>query len=80
MLQGQLVKIFAARSNPRGVFAPAEPGTVVEVNLAEIIVAAGAGEYLALEQLQFTGKRRQSAEEIIRGRRIKTGDQFTRCP
>lgn len=70
------IKIFKAKVYNRGQYKPSSPGLVVEVNKAEIITACGNHSFLSLQELQLEGKKKLPAEEIIKGRGIKSGDIF----
>lgn len=72
--KGQL-KIHSAMAEAGGV-AGVTPGTVIDASGATIDVACGRG-VLRITGLQPENKRRMSAEEFIRGYRIKSGEQFT---
>lgn len=72
--KGQL-KIHSARAEAGGVTG-VNPGTVIDASGATIDVACGRG-VLRITELQPENKRRMSAEEFIRGYRIKSGEQFT---
>lgn len=72
--KGQL-KIHSAMAEAGGV-AGVTPGTVIDASGATIDVACGMG-VLRITELQPENKRRMSAEEFIRGYRIKSGEQFT---
>ena len=65
---GKILKIWRARPvNNTSSGGPSGPGTVLEVNKAGIIVAAGEGTFLRIEELQLEAKRRMNAEELIAG-------------
>ncbi len=51
------------------------PGTVIDVSESSVVVATGQGA-LGIGELQAPGKRRLSCAEFLRGRPIKTGEQF----
>ncbi len=74
---GTLVKIFAAHLQADQNFPKAEPGTVVETNHQELIVAAGTSQYISVDELQIAGKTRMPVAEVLRGNAIKVGDRFT---
>lgn len=77
MFEGEPVKIFHAEVTPNKSYPAADPGTIVEVNRLELVVAGPAGSYIALDQLQFPGKKRLSVRDILNGRSIKVGARFT---
>ncbi len=53
----------------------APPGTVVKADKSGIVVAAGQGG-VVITQLQPAGKRMMSADEFLRGYRLRPGDRF----
>lgn len=55
----------------------AAPGTVVEVTRDAIVVAAGFGSALAIEQLQLEGKRPLAVREFLAGHAIAPGAVLT---
>jgi methionyl-tRNA formyltransferase len=69
-LDGEPLMIWRARIEPApsGV---AEPGTIVGVS-PDVVVACGAGG-LALVEVQAAGRKRMSAADFARGRRIAAG-------
>jgi methionyl-tRNA formyltransferase len=73
---GTQVKIHSAHQTADQNFAAYGPGTVVEVNKAELIVACGSGEYIAIDEMQFPGKSRLVITELLRGRNFKAGERF----
>jgi methionyl-tRNA formyltransferase len=79
-LEGRPLKIWkaavAARPAPGGTGAPADvpPGTVLAASFHEgLIVACGAGEAVALLNVQTEGKKSLSAAEFLRGRTLAPG-------
>ena len=75
-LAGTTVKIYQAHAAANQNFTPAEAGTIVEANKAELIVACGQGEYIALDEMQFPGKNRLLIAQLLRGRSFKVGETF----
>lgn len=67
--------ILGPVSVTQDVPAEAPPGTVVKADKSGIVVAAGQGG-VVITQLQPAGKRMMSAEEFLRGYRLKVGDRF----
>ncbi len=76
-LDGGLVKIFKAREVENQNFPPSPPGDVVEVGKGELIVACGDSQYIAIDELQFSGKKRLPVEDALRGRQISVGQSFS---
>lgn len=73
--EDQPVKIYRARpatSAKRNL----EPGTIAEVSRSELVVAAGHDEYIALEELQFPGRKRLPVADIVRGKKFEPGMVF----
>ncbi len=75
-ITGTSVKIFAAHQIADQNFPAAEPGTIVEVNKAELIVSCRGGEFAAIDEMQFPGKNRLRIAELLRGRSFSAGQQF----
>lgn len=72
------LKIFAAHQVPDKNYISASPGAIVEVNRREIIVAAGENnEFVSLDELQFPGKKRLPASEILKGKSFEVGWRFS---
>jgi methionyl-tRNA formyltransferase len=76
LYSGTQVKIYSAHQAADQNFAKEAPGTVVEANKAELIVACGSGEYIALDEMQFPGKSRLAITELLRGKNLKVGERF----
>ncbi len=70
-LRGTDVKLWGARV----VDGAGEPGAVIAVEPAGVVVACGTGA-LRLETLQRAGGRRLTAPEFVRGFPIATGERF----
>ncbi len=63
------------RAKPVEKQATAEPGTVVQIDEAGILVATGGG-HLLLQEVQPAGKRRMPVAEFVRGRQMTVGEQL----
>jgi len=72
MLNGKLLKIFAAHVEQVPRFSQAAPGTIVEVTPISVSVATGDG-VLTLLEVQLEGKKRLPVEEFLRGHLIAPG-------
>ena len=75
IFEDQSVKIYRAKQ-VQFAGAAAPPGTIVEANRSELIVAAGDGGYIALEELQFPGKKRLPIADVLRGKKLERGMSF----
>lgn len=75
MLNGQRVKLWAV--TPLDTATEAAPGTVVSVGKKELVLAAGQGTTLQLDELQPAGKARQPISAYMNGagRQLKVGQQ-----
>jgi methionyl-tRNA formyltransferase len=71
-----LVKLFSAHRTEDQNFLPATPGTIVESNQRELIVACGNSQYIAIDELQFAGKSRLPTRVALRGKTLNVGQQF----
>ncbi len=74
--EGESVKIFKAHRAADQNFPPMAPGCIVEVNKAELVIAACPGEYIAIDEMQFPGKSRLAINDLLRGRTFKVGERF----
>jgi methionyl-tRNA formyltransferase len=72
LLDGKLLKIFAARVERLPRFSQTAPGTIVEVTPVSLSVATGKG-VLTLLEVQLEGKKRLSVEEFLRGHQLPLG-------
>lgn len=79
-LDGESIKVYKVRVVVDPSLPAALPGTVVESNRGEVIVATGSGDYISLEELQFAGRRRLPIAEILKSRRFEVGTVFTALP
>ena len=66
-LNGVLVKILQAKPCDNLNYATRNPGSVVELNKAELIVQCGNNSFLCIEKLQFPGKKPISIADSING-------------
>jgi len=71
--QGKPLKIWWAEVVD--VRHDAEPGTVLNVGMDGIIVAAGKGA-VVIQELQPYGKKRMTAAEFVRGRNMEPGERL----
>lgn len=76
-LEGELVKIFRAKAVQNQNYQDHRPGEIVEANKGELVVACGDSQYIAIEELQFSGKKRLPVVEALRGRKISVGQVFS---
>jgi len=73
-LGGRRVKVWRA-SEPQGLPAPGEPGTVAAVTREGVVVAAEGGA-VVLEEVQPESGRRMPAADWARGARLAPGTRF----
>lgn len=78
--EGELFKIFRARTATDSTLPPAAPGTIVEVNRSEVIVATGNHTHLSLEEVQLAGKKRLLIREALCSGKFAVGKQFGAPP
>jgi methionyl-tRNA formyltransferase len=71
VLNGEHVKVWQAAVKP----LEGPIGTIMSVTSEGILVGTGQG-HLLLEEVQAPGKKRVSAADFGRGRRLKSGDRF----
>jgi len=70
-LQGEIIKVWRAEARE----GKGTPGTMIAVDSDGIRVATGSG-VLLIQEVQAPGKKRMSAAEFARGRRLRQGDRF----
>jgi len=70
-----IIKVLRASVTKGLSYSAAPIGSVVDLNRVELIVASADG-YVALEELQFPGKRPLSVSEILNGSKIEIGEIF----
>jgi methionyl-tRNA formyltransferase len=73
----QQLKILKALVVENRNFPASPPGTIVEVNRAEVIIACGENSFLSLLELQFPGKSRLNVVEILKGKSFNKGELFS---
>lgn len=54
-----------------------EPATVISTEAGRLIVKAGEGTALQIDELQLEGKRRMSARDFLNGVKLRPGDKLT---
>ncbi len=77
VFRNEHIRIFGARKAANRNYADAPPGTIVEVNRTEIVASTGNDQYISLDELQFPGKKRLPAAEILKGKKISPGETFS---
>ena len=71
-LDGKTMKVWEA--DVLDAQSKEEPGTIVEVNKKEIIVATGSND-LALHEIQLAGKKRMNVADFLRGYRTSDNNK-----
>lgn len=74
--RGEPVKLFSARRSPQLAHPLAEPGTIVESNSRELLVQAGDGTLVAIQELQFPNRKRLAVCEIVKSMPLPAGSRF----
>ena len=74
---GEPIKIFSAAAARDLNYSESTPGTIVELNKAELVVACGEKTFLEIKEIQFPGKKRLAIEEVLRGKTIERGKNFS---
>ena len=72
-LDGNTMKVWEA--DVLDAQSKEEPGTIVEVNKKEIIVATGSNE-LALHEIQLAGKKRMQVQAFLLGYQVEAGTKL----
>ncbi len=70
------VKIYKAHRAKDKNYGFFEAGTIVETNRAELIIAAGKQSFLAIDEMQFAGKKVLPITEILKGHTFVKGERF----
>lgn len=74
-LQGKQLKVYRAALS--AAVADAAPGTVLGMDRDGLRIAAGNGS-VALQEVQWEGKRRMAVEDFLRGLRLAPGEALGR--
>jgi len=74
-LDGAQLKLWAGEPVERSAGSAAEPGEILEVSPAGVVVACGEGA-LRLTQLQKPGGKRLPAREFLAGMPLAAGQRF----
>ncbi len=69
------VVIWRAKAVEHSMHGSSLPGQIVSLD-GTLIVEAGSGTYLEIDEIQFEGKRRVAASEAIHGGAIQLGNRF----
>ena len=72
-LDGKTMKVWEA--DVLDAQSKEEPGTIVEVNKKEIIVATGSND-LALHEIQLAGKKRMEVQAFLLGYQVEAGTKL----
>ena len=72
-LDGKTMKVWEA--DVLDAQSKEEPGTIVEVNKKEIIVATGSND-LALHEIQLSGKKRMQVQAFLLGYQVEAGTKL----
>ena len=72
-LDGKTMKVWEA--DVLDAQSKEEPGTIVEVNKKEIIVATGSND-LALQEIQLAGKKRMQVQAFLLGYQVEAGTKL----
>ena len=70
---GTVFKVISAEANNGSV--EAEPGTIVEINKDQLVVATGDGS-ISLFEVQPAGKKAMTIAQFLQGTRLQKGDRF----
>lgn len=73
-LQGTRLVLLHARTGPEGVTAA--PGSIIKADADGILVAAGGGTSLLIDQLQPEGRRPMDARAFLAGRPVPPGTRL----
>lgn len=76
-LKGRKIAFWSARPAEITKSMSKLPGTIVSATDGKLIVSAGSGTFLQIDELQFEGKRRMPVREALNGAHFAVGDRFT---
>jgi len=65
------------RASIHEIFATLKPGSIVEANGENLVVACGEDTALAITEIQPEGKRRMPTRDFLNGAKLKVGDMLT---
>jgi methionyl-tRNA formyltransferase len=71
------VRLIVLKTRMNEGTTDAGPGTIVGVTRDTILVAAGFGEQVAIEQLQLEGRRPMAVRDFLSGHSLKVGSRLT---
>jgi len=75
-LDGETVKLWAARAEKSSAASSAAPGTILAVDPTGVTVAAAAGSAVVLTELQRPGGKRLPVADFLHGFDLKPGQAF----
>jgi len=75
-LDGETVKLWAARAEKSSAASPAAPGTILSVDDTGVTVAAAAGSVVVVTELQRPGGKRLPVAAFLHGFDLKPGQVF----
>lgn len=75
--EGKRLNIWSARAVGAGDNDPAVTGTIVSIDDGRLLVEAGSGTTLLIDEIQLEGKRRMAVREALNGGHFKIGQRFT---
>jgi methionyl-tRNA formyltransferase len=70
------LRLIVHKATPFATATAAAPGAVVPAGNDVLRIAAGNGTAVDVQELQPASKRRMTAIEFLRGRRVQAGDRF----
>ncbi len=74
---GDIIKIFKALEINDLGYNKADSGEIVAINKEELIVKTGKDSFLAIKEIQLSGKKRLSVEKVLQGFKFKIGEKFS---
>ena len=75
--EGKRLNIWSARAMGADNNAPSVPGTIVSIDDGRLLVEAGSGTTLLIDEIQLEGKKRMAVREALNGGHFKIGQRFT---
>lgn len=75
--EGKRLNIWSARAMGADNNDPSVPGTIVSIDDGRLLVEAGSGTTLLIDEIQLEGKKRMAVREALNGGHFKIGQRFT---
>ncbi|MCC6327245.1 MAG: methionyl-tRNA formyltransferase [Acidobacteria bacterium] len=75
--EGKRLNIWSVRAMGADNNDPTVPGTIVSIDDGRLLVEAGSGTTLLIDEIQLEGKKRMAVRDALNGGHFKIGQRFT---